>query len=664
MILEKIKRLECFHVLKFLFLYCTLLTFFSLLLSVLYGNGVMMGLVFVLFQVFGIIAPGMALLCLLHLEIETTVEWIGLSYFFGFCLNLLEYLCVVPLKLQKYAVIVMLVVSIASILIIVKTFKQNKLSIRRDSKGEIVCCVFSAVMFLVAMFTSAGANLIPPKAEANIVLNDALYWVGNIIELTKEFPPKSFRNYPTKFNYHYFSSLQLAYESLVTGIRPVVIGLAYSFFQSMILLVFGSYILFRKCTSKVRYIVLGMLVLFFTSGDENGMIVTYMGHMYHGGFGFEYGLGVFLFFFYFIFTLYKSENFLPRVAVIAILTLGINLGMKTPFACIGICGAGIVCIGWLVQKKWKRAFITGIPMLVVFFLVYYFVVNIAGYGGGSLDAIVTPSVLESNGALQRIYEQFFGHFGDDIPHVLKDFILSGIYCLYCNPTIFFFGVFTLLNCAILRKNWGWIDGACLAMACVGMWITVNIGMNGSSNMYFVMATYPVVVVWFLLHVEQVKHMKPWIIPLLAVMYISFRGFLIGFGEDSMPALIEKGYLNYFKNECVEYDPLNRSYISKSQYEAYKYIRDHTKPNTFITTNKKDYVVGVFTERYVIRASVSNPIFLAFDVNEQSQAIKDYKDNNIKYIVYDKATSPEFELLVSECEEYYQNDSTIVYRILP
>ena len=332
----------------------------------------------------------------------------------------------------------MLVVSLISLLVVIKRFNRNEYSIRQDLKGEIVCCIFLSVMFLIAIFTYAGANLIPPKGEENIILNDLLYWIGNTTELTKEFPPKNFRNYPQKYNYHYFSSLQLAYECLVTGIRPTVISLAYSFFQSMTLLVFGAYILFHKCTSKIRYIVLGMLILFFTSGDENGMIVTYMGHMYYGGFGFEYGLGVFLFFLYFILTQYRSKYFSLRIAIITILTLGINMGMKTPFACIGLCGAGFVCIGWLFQKKWKNAFITGLPMLLVFALGYIFVVNMTGYNSNTADVIMRPTVLEYNGKIRQVYERILGTFGSEIPDVIKNIILSAIYCLYCNIAILLF----------------------------------------------------------------------------------------------------------------------------------------------------------------------------------------------------------------------------------
>ena len=215
----------------------------------------------------------------------------------------------------------------------------------------------------------------------------------------------------------------------------------------------------------------------------------------------------------------------------------------------------------------------------------------------------------------------------------------------------------------MKKKWGWLDSACLIMIAAGVWVTMNVGMIGSSNMYFMMAIYPVVLEWFLLHVDQVKHMKLWIAPLLIVIIISFRGFLVGYGEDSMPALVSKGYTNYFGKECTEYDPLNRSYISKSQYEAYDFIRNHTNSNTLITTNKVQEVVGVFTERYVIGKGTENPVFMATNSEEQNQAIENCRKNKVEYIVYDKVTSPEFELLGRGCEECFQNDSTIIYHIL-
>lgn len=659
---EKLKKVNYSPVLKLMFLYCLLLLLFSLILSVFYGNGILMGIKFVLFQVFGIMIPGMALLCLLHLEIETTVEWIGFSYFFGFCLNLFEYLCIVPLELQRYATIFMLVISLLSILVVVKEFRKNEFIVRQDSKGEIICCSFLTVMFAIAMFTSAGTNLIPPKAEENILLNDLLYWVGNTIELTKEFPPKNFRNYPSNYNYHYFSSLQLAFESLVTGIRPIVISLAYSFFQSMMLLVFGAYILFCKCTSKVGYIVLGMLILFFTSGDENGMIMTYTGHMYYGGFGFEYGMGVFLFFLFFVLVLYQNKPFSFRMTIITIFTLGINMGMKTPFACIGLCGIGIVCVGWLFHKEYRKAFITGIPILAVFILGFFFVVNVIGYGG-SYDVLMRPTVLESNGVLRAAFEQKSGSIGRIIPHCVENLIMSLMYFGHCHPAVFFFVLFSLLYNSIIKRSWKWIDTACLFMIGVGVWISVNIGMVGSSNMYFMMAIYPVCIVWFLFHVDTIKHGSWWLIPFSVCFCIAIFGFWKGYSNASVPALVKKGAANYFKSQMVEYDALDRSYICRSQYEAYEFIRNTTTTNTLITTNKELMIVGVFTERYVIGTGSTNPIFTATNIYEQNQAIENCRNNSIEYIVYDKATSPEFELLSMKCEVCYQNDSTIIYHIL-
>ena len=662
MIVERFRKTQDNGISVFLLLYGILLTFFVILTSVWYGNGVMMGIKFFLFQAFGILVPGMALICLLKLDFHTDIEWIGFSYFFGICLNLIQYLCIVPLRLQKYALPFMMLVFVASALIIFKSFKSRQYTIQRDYKGEIICSVFSAVMFSIAIFTFAGANLIPPKAEENILLNDTLYWVGNTIELTKEFPPKDFRGYPRAFNYHYFSSLQLAFESLVTGIRPVVISLAYSFFQSMILLIFGAYILFHKCTSKMGYIVIGMLILFFTSGDENGMVVTYMGHMYHGGFGFDYGMGVFLFFLYFVLIQWRSDQFSIKVAVITILTLGINMGMKVPFACIGLCGIGIICIGWLFKKKCKNALITGFPVLIVFILGFIFVVNVIGYGG-SLDVLKQPTVIESNGALQILYELYFGALGDSIPHILKSFILSIIYCWHCNATIFSVIMFVFLYSMITRTGWDWLDSACLIMILAGVYVAINIGMVGASNMYFMMSIYPVGIMLLLLHADRIKYGKVWIIPFTVVAYVSFSGFCTGYGQDSMPALIQKGFQNYFSTKDIKYDALDRSYISKNQYEAYDFLRENTSIDTLITTNKEQMIVGVFTERYVIEPGVTNSVFTAANADEQKQAIKDCRQGNIEYIVYDKATSPEFKLLNQDCEEFYHNETTIIYHIL-
>lgn len=648
------------NIAKFGAVFLILLFFFSIAVSMLYGEGIILGFLFFTFQLCGILLPGFALLLVLKLEISTTVEWVAFSYFFGYCLNLIEYILIVPLKLHSIALPSMLFVTLISIMVIVKNYSNQSIHVVRDKKCEAVCSIFLFTMLSISVFTYAGANLLPPKANQNILLNDLLYWVGNTIELTREFPPKDFRSYPNNFNYHYFSSLQLAYESIITGIKPVVLSFAFSFIQSVTLMVMGAIVVFRKCTQNIGYIILGMFLLFFTSGDENLVGITYMGHMYLGGFGQDYGMGIFLFLLYFLVELYEKKEFDIKISIIVIMTLGINMGIKTPFACIALCGIGVLCIGWLLDKSYKKAFTVGIPILVVFILGFIYVVNVIGYGG-SLDVLKQPTMLESNWDLQVIYNNL-GMIGTiRIPRFMQEILFYIYYCILCNPAIFSLLIVSVLFGVVKEHKWKLIDSILMTMIITGAWITLYIGMVGFSNMYFMMVIYPVCICFALYRSEIIPIRWYTVITGSIVIIISFVGFMNGHGDDTLFSALCKGYGNYFHTADTDYDVLNRSYINESQYEAYMYIREHTTPDTLLTTNKEQMIVGVFTERYVIGTGGNNPIFLASSSNDLETVTELYRNQNIDYIVYDIATTPEFKISSDYVRECFKNESTIIYK---
>ena len=502
--------------------------------------------------------------------------------------------------------------------------------------------------------------MLPPKADKNILLNDLLYWVGNTIELTREFPPKDFRSYPNHYNYHYFSSLQLAFESIITGIRPSLLSFAFSFIQSVTLMVMGAMIVFGKCTKRIGYIILGMFLLFFTSGDENLVGITYMGHMYLGGFGQDYGMGIFLFLLYFLVELYEKKEFDIKISIIVIMTLGINMGIKTPFACIALCGVGVLCIGWLLDKSYKKAFTVGIPILAVFILGFIYVVNVIGYGG-SLDVLKQPTMLESNWDLQVIYNNL-GMIGSiRTPRFMQEILFYIYYCILCNPAIFSLLIVSILFGVAKKHKWKLIDSALLAMLIIGAWITLYIGMVGFSNMYFMMVIYPVCICFALYRSEIIPIKWYTVIAGAIVIAISFMGFMNGHGDETLFSALCKGYGNYFHTADTDYDVLNRSYINESQHEAYMYVREHTTQDTLLTTNKEQMIVGVFTERYVIGTGGNNPIFLASSSDDLEMTIESYRNRNIDYIVYDIATTPEFKISSDYVSECFKNESTIIYK---
>lgn len=429
----------------------------------------------ILYYIFVYIIPGMAIILLLGLRVSTDAEWIGYTFVSGYCYNILLYYAIVPFGLQAYIRVISMTSALLCFLIIY--WKRGLLICTHDNGGLRICTVGVACYVFFMFIAYNGTGLTPDlvgRTEYYTYHRDVLYWIGNLNSLIKQYPPINPREYIRGiFNYHYFSSVQLAVQVLVTGIDTVVTCIGLYFYSTVVMIVFGTYLLAKKILNSNKEIILAVCALLITSGVEN---FTRMGHVHHyalASFGTDYGLGILLFLLLALYQ-YSLEPLKVRGAVSVIL-LAILTGTKGPYAAIAICGIGVMCLIWLIQKKYGRAFIFGGSSLCAFGAVYYFVCNTRGYAAGGDSSSLYNLVIRTDPNMS-ILEACLRKLGREI---LK--------LLLMKPVVILPFIALLFIVLYRRKYLSIFEFGCFCMAAVGLAFNAIIQMPSNQQTYFALA---------------------------------------------------------------------------------------------------------------------------------------------------------------------------------
>lgn len=626
---------------------------FSISVSLLTKGCLLDGVKFALFQIFAILLPGFALVKILKLDADTDVKCVGLSYFMGYCANMLIYLCIVPFHLQDFAAIIIAGIDIICLVYLFYLFQKNRVEFKteRDIFGERICLLFILIYLVLDFLMYALDNAIPPMVDANIINGDVAYWIGNTIELTKEFPPKNFRAYPAPYNYHYFSSMQLALTALTTGIEPAIITVVYQYIQPVLLIIFGSYILYKEYAKRNALIVIGIVVLLFSSGFERISIVTYREHMFDTPFGFDYGMGIFLFYIYFLLKIYYSESFRLKHCLVSLLCFACLVGVKAPFAAIAIVGTGLMSLNWLVHREWKKAFLIGMPTLLIFIALYLGVVNVSGYSGGDALSVISKTPPAEVGNMSNVNDM-----AGDVPVVGKVILLM-YYGIVSNPTVFILMIISLIVSAVKKRSLAKGSLILFIMTAIAELITLFIGMSGNSQMYFLMCAFPVSILIFVMNTEAELDSRIYRL----ILTISILIGLVKWNEGYDTQFIKVCKTNISKlTQDNEVDFSKNYSINTSQMEAYEWLKSHSVWDTQVFSNKGDGLIGIISGCYLHGGM---ELFESVSEEEQDEYILQIKDMNCEYIVYDIAKSPDFEMLSNKCNVVFSNQSTVIYKII-
>lgn len=376
-------------------------------------------------------------------------------------------------------------------------------------------------------------------------------------------------------------------------------------------------------------------------------------------------MGIFLFLLYVLVCCFESTTSRVKNEVLLIVLFGFLLGIKSTFGCIALVGIGIICINWLFRGNMKDAFFLGISSLVVFGIVYYFVLNISGYGVPIESKY--PPIYYLNEILHVIHEwcmrlkvKYY------IPHCVCEGLFMLVFFFLCNVVI---ASASLLLCAvkICKRKWEVLDSTFIIMIIVGIYVTIYVGMYGSSNMYFVMAAIPVSIAFVLRNVKLVSASKPFRLLYVVIFLFGLILWFEGNGIYSIKQYIKEGIYCYINARDVNAIPSDRAYISRTQYELYEYIRINFPMDELFITNREEpftgnMIPGVFSEHYFLNDDIRNSFFEAESMETREECIQQLYNIGVRYIVIDIESGPVCDLPMDLLEKRFRNDAGIIYQI--
>ena len=596
---NKVKEGLCYYILGLIVL------LFGIIMAGLYSVPIISkGLVFSIYTLVGMLLPGYAIVNLLKIKCKSDVELITYTVFFGYFISFLEYFFVVPFGIQDYAFVVWIFFTmISTVYLLIKNRKLELIKVvEKDNFGMWTCMVLVLVVIFVKCGLYAGQNLLPyDEVQITGIHEDLLYWIGNTVELTKRFPPFNFRNYGYSYNYHYFTSVQLAMTSLGTGIGAGLLSLCFSYIYPSLMLVFGGYVVFSKCTQNNILRVGAMLAFLFTSGFSDITDNRYAGYMYEYPFAFDYGIAVFLFLTFLVINqLYKEKMTIKDISIIAAFFV-LLCGIKANNGAIALVGMGMCCLRWFFQKEQrKKAIILGSIALGIFVVVYVLVTNLKGYSGTIANEFMSSNLLTNgsgygDGRLAAVYEKLLSR---GVPSLLAAPAIGIIYTVLSQPLVFVIMAYQIIR-AIAKKQKLAEGSICLlAMVFAGAFITSFIGMYGWSERYFIYNTFPVGIMFVLLNWQtgysKEIGFKAKMGVVVGLFAVSFYGLIKYDGRLSFVQDIGRGYSRYLGSDYyVDY----KNILTKKQLEAYEWLADNADRYDLALTNhsRTEWEINVFTE---------------------------------------------------------------------
>lgn len=554
---------------------------------------------FALAQLIVIFLPGYAL-GLFLINRSSLVNRITLSYALGYCLNLLEYLVSYGIGVHQ-PIALSIVIALGSIIVIVKKPLDDGC---RYQNEDILPTMMWLVYMLIAFVAYSGNDISPFSNNIGTSINrDIQYWASNSVALKIGFPPSFSFMDGTVLNYHYFSSMQIAFLSQVSGISIFDLSFTLYAFGKSVLLVGAINVLCDELEIRKGKWFCFLLILLMT-GFENRSVVTYVWHSLTGPFGFDIGLAFGILFVSCIIKQWKANELDARNLAITLLFWFALIGAKTPIALILLFIPGFLCFAWLFMRKYRIALSYGLPILALFFLEN-------GIFTGAFLRIGT----ESHTSILRIYDldQIIHHYtGIDAVDIIATLVLN---LFYTHPVLFLLSTASIIALVVLvikRK----IDPKTILLACgllvssiAGFALGIFMDVGGKSEMYYSMAAFiPCAAFVFVVaiaarnagvsRISRAVQLVNIPLALLAVFGVALFCFF-GYGSRSLVPELIGGY----EKIAGIYEYPQSNFFDIDEAKAAAWIRDNAPENAIVVSDRESiggqtgsYYYAIFTER--------------------------------------------------------------------
>jgi hypothetical protein len=658
----------------------------------------------ILFQFFLVTVPGLAVSVTWFSEKHDPILCAGLSYAFGYVIVIIEYLAAMSLGRQYSLPTALLVFALACVLLWRKKDDlQTSHPEEKVSKGILF-------VFLVVLITSffcysvhyGGANL----TNLTAIPTDIQYWLGNATSLSISFPAVVSRFSSDTLYYYYFPSIQLAFQSNVTGISIYSLGIVYYSLHKSLLLFGGVYAALRSLKLNNKCIIFALIACVLSSGIEVINQVTVASHMMIAPFSYDIGIGCGCWMLYFVIEQYHKRVFDIKMCLGAVVFMAAACGSKAPSALVFMSAAGIICFGWLFGKDYKKAFSYGLGILTAFFLIFFvFITPPTSAGVSARSGGFTPFQLMGYNAVLSSY------YNNSILFIFPKFLelpAMVMLFLFADPLPAFFEMVGILHMVKWKKArtsvyWGFAISILIAEFIGIFWF-----FDGKSNMYFSMTGRLLSMMFgtclFSKEIDNIKlSLSRNFSSLLAVLLCFQVGlfYFVGFDEGCLKSMgrgTKKIVDVYTDNADIHTDNISeikyfsrcRSYTTKDKVEALDWIRKNTEKDSLIATNesisqdlsfyykdpKANYMYSpVFSERinylegyvYIRAPKAQEEVARRNDLllrtyNNDKKALLQIKKEGVDYIVCDRRKYPLFTPTPKYTTTVFRNGSITVYRI--
>ena len=639
-----------------------------------------------------ILLPGLVLTkYLLGSKITSGIHWITISYALGYAFNILEYFVIYGFGFQKYCTVIVAIITI--IALVLWFYKTIEVEFKKISQQDYISLFVFGLYLIICIISYSGNNISPFIGQHKADINrDVQFWCSNAVALKLQFPPQSAYFAGTRLYYHYFSSLHIAFISQVSGLSVFDVAFTLYPFGKCILLVGGlDYLLDRYELGLRKFFY--MACMLFMTGWETISVVTYNWHLTEGPFGFDIGFAFGIWFIVFFFAQIEEKKFDIRNYILTILMWVVCVGAKAPVAVVIIIIPGIVCVTWLLYKKFRLAFGYGFSILGLFVVINIWCVGIIRI----LDKTADGFDKYNERTFRSIYE-VISQTPYDVCY--RNTMRAIVYLGFrTHPALFIVSMINLIVIiAVVIRNkvrkkllFEIVVSFCSMM--VGFLLGVFYITGGHSEMYFRMASYipcimfNVLVGKSLLPLYQKYHFGGGIrivynLILMFLLFIGVTCWLIRDYNGGMLVSLNNGISKIEGRWNYENDTM----FQDAEVQAYKWLRNNSLASSIVASNRcldksqKSFYTSIFSERkqylettdcisycdlgahsgYTEADEVERRTKLllsAFSGNKN--AIKQLKKENVSYLIQDDSISDD-KLMGMGLRVVYNESGIVIY----
>jgi len=645
-------------------------------------NGILNGVKYSLFQIFGMHIPGLAILVLICTQKLSQIEILIYSYVLGYGCSLIIYFVTMPFGFKSamlYFYIIIFIISLAYIIYIYR-MRKWRFEVENDRIGFKVCCIIGMGILFVEVVMSCGLHTLPLKQPTSSY-QDFLFGVGNTIECSKEYPIINFRAiFQGKYFYHYMHNLHLATMKNILDIPAYHLTAFYSYIQTVLLLVGGSYLFFQSVLGKKKQgVVFGMLLVLLTTGYESAHRMTYLAHLYMTPNNFDVSMAFGMILVSVVYRQTKSEKVNLTYLIISIISFIISFGSKAPLGMIAASVCGVLGILYVIRRRKVKMIL---PYAILFLACGTIIYTKVLSGNAEASVKLTASAEENSifvwGLMPDVQNWLINTFGN-LPKWLEQLLLGVYFSVVSYYPVFIVFLVGIIGCFLYYKDVRIIDAALFSAVPVGIGITMLFSHPGGSQYYFLLGTLPFAAALGLRGIYKIMYNQKerickQMLPLLCCFCICFGVLNVYCATDPLFTMNEfrRGF-SYIAGQTVETEE-HHSWLANlvypEEYEGYVWLRENTNERDVLISDmciagytRYTYAEGVFSERYVY-------IPLEEDLDEirtcykgKEKAIRKVMDKaDVKYMVQTLRVTPDLKIPKSLGTPVFENDAMRIYKL--